>query len=264
MKKKFLLIFTLFISFSVFSQQDSIVNYLDRYYKKVKKEQATYIQTIVKKKSLWLGTVYFGNGKIKLQGNFEKKNLKTRIGLFKVFDHKGNLKSIQNYNTNGKKNGVYSYFNKKGDRITKGYFLEGRKEGVWKYLDENKKSRARIVYKKGEILDYNLWNEEGITIKENLIISRPPQYKGGRESLKIKLNKELIKGLRKAGLNTNFLLKCSIDKKGKVQDISVIPDIEAKFENKIITYFKKFEGMQPGIIANMKVEFPLEIPFIFN
>jgi hypothetical protein len=99
MKKKFLLIHILFISFSVFSQQDSIVNYLDRYYKKVKKEQATYIQTIVKNKSLWLGTVYFGNGKIKLQGNFEKKNLKTRIGLFKVFDHKGNLKSIQNYNT---------------------------------------------------------------------------------------------------------------------------------------------------------------------
>ena len=48
MKKKFLLIHILFISFSVFSQQDSIVNYLDRYYKKVKKEQATYIQTIVK------------------------------------------------------------------------------------------------------------------------------------------------------------------------------------------------------------------------
>ena len=75
MKKKFLLIHILFISFSVFSQQDSIVNYLDRYYKKVKKEQATYIQTIVKNKSLWLGTVYFGNGKIKLQGNFEKKYL---------------------------------------------------------------------------------------------------------------------------------------------------------------------------------------------
>ena len=91
MKKNFLVLFSLFISFSVFSQQDSIVNYLDRYYKKVKKEQATYIQTIVKNKSLWLATVYHGNGKIKLQGNFKKKNLKTRIGLFRVFDNKGNL-----------------------------------------------------------------------------------------------------------------------------------------------------------------------------
>ena len=66
MKKNFLVVFSLLISFSVFSQKDSIVNYLDRYYKKVKKEQATYIQTIVKNKSLWLGTLYHGNGKIKL------------------------------------------------------------------------------------------------------------------------------------------------------------------------------------------------------
>jgi len=37
-----------------------------------------------------------------------------------------------------------------------------------------------------------------------------------------------------------------------------------KWKNKIISYFKDFEGMQPRIIANMKVEFPLEIPFIFD
>jgi hypothetical protein len=44
----------------------------------------------------------------------------------------------------------------------------------------------------------------------------------------------------------------------------VTPAIGAKFENKIIRYFKNFEGIQPGIIANMKVQFPLGIPFIFD
>jgi outer membrane lipoprotein-sorting protein len=57
MKKNFLLLFYLFVSVSAFSQKDSVVNYLDRNYKKVKKEQATYIQTIVQKDSSWLGTV---------------------------------------------------------------------------------------------------------------------------------------------------------------------------------------------------------------
>jgi len=264
MKKNFLVLFSLLISFSVFSQQDSIVNYLDRYYKKVKKEQATYIQTIVKNKSLWLATVYHGNGKIKLQGNFKKEILKTRIGLFRVFDDKGNLKFIQNYNAKGKKHGVYAYYNKKGERITKGYFLEGNKEGVWKYLDQNKMTRARIVFKKGEVLDYDLWNEEGITIKENLIISRRPEYNGGRKQLDLKLKNELMRDLRKSGYQTNFILKCTIDNNGNVRNISVTPTIDEEFENKITTYFKDFEGIQPGIIANMKVEFPLEIPFIFN
>ncbi len=264
MKKNFLLLFSLCISFSVFSQQDSIVNYLDRYYKKVTKEQATYIQAIVKNKSLWLGTVYHGNGKIKLQGNFKKKNLKTRIGLFRMFDDDGNLKSIQNYNAKGKKDGVYAYYNKNGERITKGYFSEGRKEGVWKYLDQNKTTRARIVFKKGKVLDYDLWNEEGITIKENLIISRTPQYNGGPKKLDLKLKNELMRDLRESGYQTNFILKCAVDKNGSVRNVSVIPTIGAKFENKIIRYFKNFEGIQPGIIANMKVQFPLEIPFIFD
>ncbi|MDD7914227.1 toxin-antitoxin system YwqK family antitoxin [Polaribacter ponticola] len=264
MKNIFLIVFTFFLSFSCFSQKDSVVNYLDRHYKKVIKEQATYIQTIVKKDSLWLATVYFGNGKVKFQGNFKNKKLKTRVGVFKVYDESGNLKSTQNYNSKGKKNGRYSYFNTKGALITKGYFLNGKKEGVWKYLDNNLKSRARIVYKKGNILDYNLWNEEGITIKEKLIISRSPHYKKGNKSLRTRLNKELVKGLKNEGLNTNFLLKCSISKEGKVEDISITPNIGDQYKEKIISYFLKFDGMQPGIIANMKVKFPLELPFIFN
>ena len=135
---------------------------------------------------------------------------------------------------------------------------------VWKYLDQNKTTRARIVFKKGEVLDYDLWNEEGITIKENLIMSRRPQYQRGRKQLDLKLKNELIRDLIKSGYQTNFILKCTIDKNGNVRNISVIPTIDKKFENKIISYFKDFEGMQPGIIANMKVEFPLEIPFIFD
>ena len=95
-------------------------------------------------------------------------------------------------------------------------------------------------------------------------MSRRPQYQRGRKQLDLKLKNELIRDLIKSGYQTNFILKCTIDKNGNVRNISVIPTIDKKFENKIISYFKDFEGMQPGIIANMKVEFPLEIPFIFD
>ena len=264
MKKKFLIIFSLFVSITVFSQKDSIVNYLDRNYKIVKKEQATYIQTIVKKDSLWLGTVYFGNGKMKLQGNFKKKNLKTRTGLFKSFDEKGHLKSTQQYNSDGKKDGVYNYFNVKGEEITKGFFHKGKKEGIWKYLDERKNNRARIAFKKGKVLDYKLWNEEGETINEDLVLLRKPRYKKGSILFRAKLEKELIRDLRKKGLKTNFLLKCYVDVFGKVQDISITPKLDTPFEEEIIHYFKNLSDLQPGIIANMKVKYPLELPFIFK
>lgn len=264
MKKMFFVLFCFWVPISVFSQKDSIVNYLDRRYKKVKKEQATYIQTIVKKDSLWLGTVYFANGKMKLQGNFEKRNLKTRTGLFKIFNDSGNLKSIQEYNSKGKKEGVYYYFNDQGEGITKGYFLKGNREGVWEYKDDAKNDRARIVYKKGKVLSYNLWNEDGKVLTEDLVVLRAPAYKDGEEKFKIKLKNELISDLKNEGLKTNFLLKCHIDVNGRIQDISVSPKIDANFEEKIINYFKNLEGIQPGIIANMKVKYPIEIPFILN
>jgi antitoxin component YwqK of YwqJK toxin-antitoxin module len=263
-KKKIILIFSLFISVTVFPQKDSIVNYLDRNYKNVKKEQATYIQTIVKKDSLWLGTVYFGNGKMKLQGHFIKKNLKIRTGIFSVFNDKGYLKSIQHYSSDGKKDGIYYYFNDKGERITKGFFLKGKKEGIWKYLDDYKNNRARVSFKKGKVLDYKLWDEEGEILNEDLVLLRKPRYKKGPIRFKAKLNKELIINLRKKGLKTNFLLKCYVDTFGKVQNISITPKLDSSFEQKIIYYFKNFSDLEPGIIANMKVKYPLELPFIFK
>ena len=264
MKYKFLILLTFFISYSVFSQKDSVVNYLDRHYKKVIKQRATYIQTIVKKDSLWLATVYFGNGKVKIQGNFENKNLKTRVGVFKVYDESGNLKSTQNYNSKGKKDGSYYYYNDKGEEITKGFFLKGKRDGIWKYLDNQKNNRARIRFKKGKVLNYKLWNEEGKTIDEDLVLLKKPRYKRGTKKFKAKLNKELIIGLRKKGLKTNFLLKCYVDVFGKVQDISISPKLDVSFEEKIIHYFKNLSDLEPGVIANMKVKYPLEIPFIFN
>jgi antitoxin component YwqK of YwqJK toxin-antitoxin module len=264
MKKNFLLLLCLFVSVSTFSQKDSVVNYLDRSYKKVKKEQATYIQTIVEKDSYWLGTVYFGSGKMKLQGNFKKKNLKTRIGVFKRFNEKGKLKSIQTYNSKGKKEGIYSYFNDNGQNITNGYFLNGKKEGVWKYLDEQENIRARIVFKKDKVLKYSLWDEKGTVLDEELILWSKPKYKKGAEAFKSKLKQELMTDLKKEGFTTNFLVKCSINESGKFEDISISPKLDVAFEEKIINFFTKFEGMKPAILANRKVKYSIEFPIIFN
>ena len=264
MKKRFLLLLCIFVSVSAFSQKDSVVNYLDRNYKKVKKEQATYIQTIVEKDSSWLGTVYFGNGKMKFQGNFKKKNLKTRVGVFKIFNEKGNLKSIQKYNSKGKKEGIYSYFNDNEKNITKGYFLNGKKEGVWKYLDEQENNRARIIFKKDKVLKYNLWDEKGTVLNEELILWSKPKYKKGAEAFKSKLKLELMADLKKEGFKTNFLMKCSINEYGKLEDIVISPQLDVVFEEKIINFFTKLEGIKPAILANRKVKYPIEFPIIFN
>jgi hypothetical protein len=215
----------------------------------------------VKKDALWLATVYFGNGKMKLQGHFKNKNLKTKTGLFKTFNEKGNLKTTQVYNSEGKKDGEYKYYSNSGKVMTVGTFQNGKEVGEWIYSDENLSRRAQIIYKNGKVLDHNLWDEKGSKIKEELILFRAPEYNDGNRKLRIKLKNELVRDLRKKGLKTNFLLKCDIDKEGSVQNITIAPKLASEYEEQIITYFGNLKGIQPGIIANMKVVYPLEIPF---
>lgn len=262
--KRIVLLFTLFISFQGYSQKDSIVNYLGRKYEKTSKNVAWYIQTIVKKDSLWLESVYYGNGKLKSQGYFKKKNLKTRIGAYKKFNEKGNLKSVQKYNSKGKKDGVYLYFNDIGNQLTSGYFVKGKKEGVWKYLDDEKNKRGRIVFKKGKVINYKLWNTDGEVLKERLILSRRPQFKGGIKSLKAKIEKELFNNLKKEGFKTNFLVKFLINDKGDIQNVSLIPELKEKYKKIVTDFFYGIDIVEPAILVNRKVKYTMHIPIILN
>ena len=120
------------------------------------------------------------------------------------------------------------------------------------------------IFKDGKVLEHNLWDDKGSEIREELVLFKTPEYHKGSRKLGIKLKNEVIRDLREKGLKTNFLLKCDIDKEGNVQNISITPKLDSKYEEQIINYFANLKGIEPGIIANMKVDYPWEIPFIIN
>lgn len=262
--KKGLLLFILFLSFQGYSQKDSIVNYLGRKYEKISKDKAWYIQTIVKKKDLWRATVYFLNGKPKLDGTFKERKLKTRVGIFKVYNEQGKLKSIQKYNSKGKKQGNYFYFNDDGEQIISGFFQNSKRESVWKYFDNAKNVRARVLFKKGKVLNYKLWNEYGEVLKEELILSRKPEFKPGFKSFKLKLKKGLVKELEEEGLKTNFLVKIKITDSGKINKVSIVPKLKEQYENRIKDFFYNLKDVEPAILVNRKISSNLSLPIIIN
>ncbi len=263
MKGKLLIICVALFAIKGYTQ-DSIVNYLDFKYKKGPKETALYIQTVVKKGHLWQGIVYYSDGKIKYKGNYSDNKLKKRVGVFKVYDKKGRLKSIQNYNLKGRKEGVYLYFSDKGDQLTKGFFLKGKKEGVWSYVDENKNKRAKIVFKKGKVINYQLWNENGVLLEEELILYKKPIYKNGLKYFKAKLKKELTNRLKRNGLKTNFLVEFQIDKNGNIKDVSVVPELKESFKKSIINFFYNIKDVEPAILTNRKVNSHIKLPIIIK
>lgn len=268
MKKKLVLLVTLFLVFNSLtfsqSQKDSIVNYLGRKYEKVSKDKAWYVQTVVKKKDLWRGTVYFTNGKPKLDGTFKERKLKTRIGVFKKYNEEGKLKSIQKYNTKGKKEGNYFYFNDNGDQIINGFFQNDKRESVWKYFDDLKNVRARIIFKKGKVLSYKLWDTDGGVLNEKLILSRKPKFIKGLKSFKFKLKKELVDNLKKEGLKTNFLVKLQITEKGIINKVNLVPKLKEGYEKRIKDFFYSLKDVEPAVLANRKISSSLSLPIIIN
>lgn len=264
MKNKFLVILSLFIVGSLFSQNDSIVNYLDRNYKKVEKNDATYIQKIVKKDSLWLGSLYYNTGKVKKESYFVSKRLKKKVGFSKEYYKTGTLKAITKYNTEGKKDGLFIYFSEQGENITNGHFLKGKREGLWKYMDKQGNKRARIIFKKGKTLTYKLWDKNGKELNEKLILFRKPKFNGGLKVFKSKIYRELFLDLKREGLKTNFLVNATINEFGKITKISVSPTLDSLFNEKIINYFTNLKHLKPAIIANMQVEYPFQLPVILS
>ena len=259
--KKVLLLLILLVSFKGHSQKDSIVNYLGRKYEKVPKGEAWYVQTIVKKRDLWRATVYFSNGRPKLDGTFKERKLKTRIGIFKVYDDEGNLKSIQKYNSKGRKQGNYFYFNDNGEQVISGFFQNSKRESVWKYFDDAKNIRARVLFKKGKVLNYKLWDKNGEALKEELILSRKPEF---RKGFKLKLKKELVKGLEAEGLKTNFLVKVKITDSGNINKVKIVPNLKEQYKKKIQDFFFSLKGVEPAILANRKISSNLSLPIIIN
>lgn len=252
------------MSINSYSQKDSIVNYLGRKFEKVDKKEAWYTQTIVNKGTVWEAIVYYPNGKPKFEGRFKEMKLKTRLGVFKKFNEKGSLKSIENYNSDGKKEGIYLYFNDEGEQITNGLFTNGKRNGVWKYYDDYKKIRARIVYNQDKIITYKLWNEKGEVLNEELILSRKPNFEGGFEAFKEKLNNELIGKLKKKGLTTNFLVRCTVTEKGQVENLTVLPSLKEDYRKEIETFFYSLENIEPAILTNRKVSYQIDLPIIVN
>ncbi|MCI2229947.1 hypothetical protein MC378_12285 [Polaribacter sp. MSW13] len=258
--KKSALFLLLFHSILTFSQRDSIVNYLDNTYRLIEKDKASYTQTIVKKSKGWLRTVYKRDGNIKFQGIYKTKKTKLKTGNFKQYNENGKIKSITSFNEKGKKDGIYYYFNNLGEVITKGYYKNDKREGVWKYSDENKNNRARIIFKKGKVVTYKLWDENGEEFNEKLILWKQPKFKGGFKTFK----KMLIKHLKKNNLKTNFIVKCHINEDGDVVNLSIVPELEREHEKIIISFFKTIKDIEPAILANRKVKYTVELPILLE
>ncbi|WP_299157394.1 hypothetical protein [uncultured Tenacibaculum sp.] len=251
-------------SLNLFSQKDSIVNYLDWKGKVVKKKnKASFIETVVKKDSLWLITRYYRNGKMYKKGYYKDEKKKNPIGSFLEYYRNGKLKASYSYNLKSKLNGIQKVWFYTGAINHIGFFKNGVEIGIWKYYHTNGKSACRRYFSaEGNLIKTKIYNLEGKEIKEALIEYRKPKFKGGGLDNFFKRIKELHNRIG-FQINGEIYINFVVDENGKITNVNTNDNISLDLKRRLKSYFENIEGWEPAISMNRKIPYNFSIPFTF-
>ncbi|RSC93726.1 toxin-antitoxin system YwqK family antitoxin [Tenacibaculum singaporense] len=263
--KKILLLFVVFICANGYSQKDSISNYLDRKFKITSnKNDAKYIETSVKKGSLWEISIYYRDGKIFKKGFSNNNRGNSYIGKHLVFHRNGKLSKKSFFNSEGELEGKVLALFDNGNRNYTGFHKNGVPSGLWKYYHYNGNLAAKFYYDiHGDIEKYILFNEKGEEFKDEIYTKFiKPTFKNGEEEFSSKMN-YLIDNVSYA-INTAIDVDFIIDVDGSIRDVWVANTIPNKLRNEIADFFESIKGWKPAVEMNRKIPYKYSIMLNFK
>lgn len=268
MKKSLFLLLLFFFSLNIFSQKDSIVNYLGYKNKVLKKvDKAYYIEIITKESdSLWKRRLFKRNGKLSSYRYYTSanKSKKNRIGQYVVYGKNDSVKKVSFYNRKGQKHGNFQSWFINNNKNIEGSYVKGKKEGVWRAYHYNGKIAVRSIFKNDSLIRGDYYNENGVKIKHDTLLCRgiKPKFKGGQKKFTKKL-KQLTKEITykvKGRVFVNF----TVDINGDLKDIEVYDTIPLKLKKQIVRFFEKIKGWEPATHKHRRIPFNLTVPLNFQ
>ena len=263
--KKILLLFVVFICANGYAQKDSITSYLDREFKiTINKNDAKYIETIVKKDSLWEFALYYRDGKIFKKGFSKNKKADRYKGKYLEFHRNGKLAEKSFYNNVGGLEGKIITLFDNGNRNYTGFYKNSIPSGLWKYYHYNGSLAAKFYYDaKGDIEKYILFDEKGEELKNHAYSKFTlPVFKNGEEEFNSRMN-YLIDNLSYA-INTTIDVNFIIDVEGNIKDVWVVNNIPDKLRGEISDFFESITGWSPAVEMNRKIPYNYSIALTFK
>ena len=263
--KKTLLLFIVFISINGYSQKDSISNYLDRKFRITSnKNDAKYIETSVKKGTLWEKVLYYRDGKIFKKGFSKNNRGSSYVGKYLVFHRNGKISKRAFYDAEGELEGKVLTLFDNGNRNYTGFHKKGVPSGLWKYYHYNGNLAAKFYYDiNGDIERYILFNEKGEELKDDTYTKFiKPTFKKGKEEFSSKMS-YLIDNVSYA-INTIIYVNFTIDVDGSIKDVWVVNNIPNKLRNEIIDFFESIKGWKPAVEMNRKIPSKYSIALNFT
>lgn len=266
MTKKIAFLFSFICSVSCFSQNDTIVSYLKKNKREfVAKEDAHFIRKTIRKDSSFNVLHYDMQGNLISDETFSNWKLTQEIGEHKYYYSNGQLQLTKHFDSQSQLDGEFYTFFEDGSENFGGLYKKGKREGVWNYHYTNGNKIAEIEFKAGKVKKYGLWYEDGSEKKEKLILEKRPQFKGGKKKLADYIRRKLSPKFKKSDFKGRLILRFTINKEGRPEDIKIHPKTLSKKDvNSILGFFKEMPNWEPGIQLNRKVKVKYTLPVRIN
>ena len=206
--------------------------------------------------------------------------------ICRVYRKEGPMMSWQTYCDASLKirNGIFAWYNEKGDLDSLGHFVKGKKDGQWKYAFDSKQRAGIIEEYSGGIfyrrIDYTsgkikLANGEEQPIPDSLqrvdlevkeknvkdtIHHKPPEFPGGINGWVKYLNNYirtpnrfmLISG---PGTSASILVDFEVSTIGTISDIVLLHSREWSADMEVIRIIKSSPAWRPATIDGVKVKY---------
>lgn len=249
MKNKTLILVLIVLIMSTvkcFCQEKSDTIYYNLDWKETIKDSASYYRTITKENLLYRINDYYLSGTLQMSGHSKTNGTDEKEGLFSYYSKKGVL-SMQGEFRSNKKEGEWKDFDSIGKLVLLEHYTNGKYNGAITGYYQTGEIQRKASYKDGKVVFDTYYTIKGKKIKN---IDVDACYKGGPKKMNEFISKNLVYPEEAINLNLQgkVFLSFIIDKEGNVTRVTVEKGVHPILDKQAVELIESMPQWTPAIL----------------
>lgn len=271
--------------------QDTLTQYFDLRWNRVQKQNASFYRKAFKNdKKTWTVIDYYIDGQIQMSGIYKSKRFKKKQGHFVYFFENGQKKSEGDYNNDhnigswtawhetgelhleaqydnkGYRTGYWKCWYSSGVLDYEGEYINDEKEKGWLWYFENGQMSSKEIYSKGELGEFEYWDENGNRVDEAEYVNALPEFVGGLNALMKYLvnNIKYPKEAKQSNISGRVFLKFTVEEDGTISDVIITKSVHPLLDEEAKRVVENMPDWIPGRQHNRPVEACYNLPVKFT
>lgn len=170
------------------------------------------------------------------------------------------------YKTQDLKTGALIFFRENGDTSEVVNYTNRKKDGFATYYFSSGNMSAKYLYKEGDLISEEFWNDDGSVQPDKIKANSPPDYYRGIDYFAFDVSRILRypEDARMRNIEGKVVLSFIVDYDGKVTDVKIVESVYPSLDKEAAEAIKRCGKWIPGKQHNRDIKLRVTIPVIFQ